>query len=196
MRGNTYAAAVPDSALQLQPPPPASASRTTHLSSKPSNSAARRRLLGGTDSNAHVNGRTHMMVQTDDFLEVLVDQVFEQDNGTQTDALEELPVPPIFMAKPVGEDMGTSIEEGELFDFELAVEPCLEVMVGKALDQALMEVLEEQELLRLKNHRDQFEQQRNQIIAEAQRMEAQSLVNTHTTNSSNSNSSNRTQEAG
>lgn len=116
-----------------------------------------------------------MMVQTDDYLEELVDQIFEQDNGTQTEALEELPVPPIFMPKPVGEDMATSIEEGELFDFELAVEPCLEVLVGKALEQSLMEVLEEQELERLREHRDHFEQERNQIMAEAQRMEAHSL---------------------
>jgi hypothetical protein len=101
--------------------------------------------------------------------------VFEQDSGTQTDALEDLPVPPVFMPKPVGDDMGTSIEPGELFDFDLAVEPCLEVLVGKALEQALMEVLEEEEISRLKSQRTKFEQERNQIMTEAQRMEAQSL---------------------
>jgi hypothetical protein len=115
------------------------------------------------------------MVQTDDYLEELVDQIFEQDSGTQTEALEELPVPPIFMPKPIGEDVATSIEEGELFDFELAVEPLLEVIVGKALEQALMEVLEEEELERLQRHREHFEQERNQILAETQRMEAHSL---------------------
>jgi hypothetical protein len=122
-----------------------------------------------------LSGRTHMLVQTDDFLEELVDEVFEADSGTQTDALEDLPVPPIFMPKPLGEDMGTCIEAGELFDFELAVEPCLEVITGKALEQALMEVLEEEEIRRLKAHRLHFEQERNQIMAETQRMEAHSL---------------------
>lgn len=122
-----------------------------------------------------VNGRTHMMVQTDDYLEELVEQTFEQDSGTQTEALEEAAIAPIFMPKPIGEDVGTSIDEGELFDFELAVEPLLEVIVGKALEQSLMEVLEEEELERLKRHREHFEQERNQILAETQRMEAQSM---------------------
>lgn len=142
-------------------------------SGRNSNSAARRRLLGEPEPT--VSGRTHMMVQTDDYLEELVDQIFEQDSGTQTDSLEELPVPPIFMPKPVGEDVATSIDEGELFDFELAVEPLLEVIVGKALDQSLMEVLEEEEVARLRRHREHFEQERNQILAETQRMEAASI---------------------
>lgn len=172
VRGNTYAAQITDPSLTLQSP-----SRTQKLKNQAQqhaiNSAARRRLLGQPD--VPVNGRTHMMVQTDDYLEELVDQIFEQDSGTQTEALEELPVPPIFMPKPVGEDVGTTIEEGELFDFELAVEPLLEVIVGKALEQSLMEVLEEEEISRLQRHREHFEQERNQILAETQRMEAHSL---------------------
>jgi hypothetical protein len=72
-----------------------------------------------------------MQVQTEDYLEELVDQIFEQDSTSQTEALEDLPVPPIFMPKPVGEDKFTEIEDGELFDFEIAVEPVLEVIVGK-----------------------------------------------------------------
>jgi len=171
VRGNTYAAHIdPAATLQLAPPRPG-----TRTAKPARNSAARRRLHGETVQPAAESSRTHMLVQTDDFLEELVDEVFEQDSGTQTDALDDLPVPPIFMPKPVGEDMGTSIEPGELFDFELAVEPCLEVLAGKALEQALMEVLEEEEISRLREHRERFEQERNQIIAETQRMEAHSL---------------------
>lgn len=179
VRGNTYAAQVLDSTLQLHPPAAAQRAAAPRPA-KPlarghsGSSAARRRGQSGHPEPL-VNGRTHMMVQTDDYLEELVDQIFEQDSGTQTEAAEELPVPPIFVPRPIGEDMATSIEPGELFDFELAVEPCLEVVVGKALEQALMEVLEEEELGRLREHRLHFQQERNQIIAETQRMEAQSL---------------------
>jgi hypothetical protein len=178
VRGNTYAAQVLDSTLQLHPPAAAQRAAAPRpakpLARGHSSSAARRRAQSGQPEPL-VNGRTHMMVQTDDYLEELVDQIFEQDSGTQTEAAEELPVPPIFVPRPIGEDMATSIEPGELFDFELAVEPCLEVVVGKALEQALMEVLEEEELARLRDHRQHFRQERDQIIAEAQRMEAQSL---------------------
>lgn len=46
---------------------------------------------------------------------------------------------------------------GELFNFDAEVEPLLEVLVGKVLEQALMEVLEEEELAALKQHQQHFE---------------------------------------
>lgn len=174
VRGNTYAAQVNDATALLPP------TKTQKLSStfgrpapRPVDSAARRRLLG-QQAAAPVAGRAHMLVQTDEFLEDLADQIFEADTATQTDGVEAAEAPPIFMPKPVGEDAATSIEEGELFDFELAVQPTLEVVVGKALDQAMMEVLEEEELERLQEQRERFQQERNQILAETQRLEAQS----------------------
>jgi hypothetical protein len=45
---------------------------------------------------------------------------------------------------PSGDSKGTQILDNELFDFNLEVEPILEVLVGKAIDQSLVEVLEEQ----------------------------------------------------
>ena len=41
---------------------------------------------------------------------------------------------------------------GDLFDFELEVEPILEVLVGKVLEQGLMEVLQEEELAAMRRH--------------------------------------------
>lgn len=75
-----------------------------------------------------------------------VDQVFEQDSTTQTELFEDLPAAPIFLPKSYGQDAATSIEPGELFDFNVGVEPILEVLVGKVLDQGLLQVLEEEEL--------------------------------------------------
>ncbi len=40
----------------------------------------------------------------------------------------------------------------QLFDFDREVRPLLEVLVGKTLEQAMMEVMEEEELARLRQH--------------------------------------------
>lgn len=68
-------------------------------------------------------------------------------------------------------DAFTQIEEGELFDFDYEVEPMLEVIVGKTLEQAMMEVLEEEELASLRAHQEEYEFLRQAELAEAQRME-------------------------
>ncbi len=57
-----------------------------------------------------------------------------------------------------GVDAVTQIENGDLFDFDLEVEPILEVLVGKVLEQGLMEVLEEEELAAMAAHQAHFEQ--------------------------------------
>merc|ERR1712025_538992 len=49
----------------------------------------------------------------------------------------------------------------------------LEVLVGKTLEQAMDEVLEEEELANIRKHRAAFEQQRNIELAEVQRLEAE-----------------------
>ena len=38
----------------------------------------------------------------------------------------------------------------QLFDFDLEVQPILEVLVGKTVEQALLEVMEEEELANLR----------------------------------------------
>ena len=50
------------------------------------------------------------------------------------------------------------------------VDPVLTVIASKSLDQALMEVLEEEELKEMKEHRDAFNQERNVKMAELQRL--------------------------
>jgi hypothetical protein len=52
------------------------------------------------------------------------------------------------------------LHAGDLFDFDLEVEPLLEVIVGKVLEQGLMEVLEEEELAAMRAHQQHFEQAR------------------------------------
>lgn len=112
-----------------------------------------------------------MEIQTDLYLEELTYNVPEATVETQTDAFYDRPLSPLFVPKKSGEDAQTQIESGELFDFDYEIQPILEVLVGKTLEQALMEVAEEAELERLRAHQRAFETKRNAEITEMQRLE-------------------------
>ncbi|KAL4160945.1 hypothetical protein PRNP1_001503 [Phytophthora ramorum] len=120
-----------------------------------------------------VGGRFHMDVQTDNYLEELTDRNPEVDVDTQTDALLDLHPPITFVPTPSGVDVSTQIEGGDLFDFDLEVEPILEVLVGKTLELGLLELLEEIELREIRQRQELFEQARNAELAEVQRLEAE-----------------------
>ena len=60
-----------------------------------------------------VDGRKHMDIQTDQYLEELTDTVPEADNQTQTDAFLDRPPTPIFVPQKSGQDATTQIENGE-----------------------------------------------------------------------------------
>jgi len=61
----------------------------------------------------------------------------------------------------------------QLFDFDMEVKPVLEVLVGKTLEQSLLEVLEEEELADLRQQQRMYEELRNAELAEQQRLEEQ-----------------------
>ena len=128
-----------------------------------------RRDPGSTDP---VEGRRHADIQTDVYLEELSDIVPEAETSTQTDAFLDRPPTPLFVPQKAGEDKTTQIDAGDLFDFDFEVEPILEVLVGKVLEQGLMEVLEEEELAAMRAHQEHFEQVRNAELVATQRMEA------------------------
>merc|ERR1711937_1102715 len=118
-----------------------------------------------------VAGRAHMDIQTDPYLEEVSDKVPEHSIETQTDEFLDRPASPLFIPIKTGVDKHTQILEGDLFDFELEVEPILDVLVGKTLEQSMMEVMEEEELAELRAHQEEFIQLRNAELAETQRME-------------------------
>lgn len=113
-----------------------------------------------------------MDIQTDSYLEELTERTVEFEAETQTDFLLDRPPSPLFMPAKIGVDTETQIEEGELFDFDVECEPILEVLVGKTLEQSMLEVLEEEELESLRKHQEDFEARRNAELAVSQRMEA------------------------
>lgn len=55
----------------------------------------------------------------------------------------------------------------------MEVSPILEVLVGKTVEQSLLEVMEEEELLNLREQQRVFEELRNAELAEQQRLEEQ-----------------------
>ncbi|KAG7392709.1 Radial spoke head protein 3 [Phytophthora boehmeriae] len=120
-----------------------------------------------------VGGRFHMDVQTDNYLEELTDRNPEVDADTQTDALLDLHPPVSFVPTPSGVEAATQIDGGDLFDFDLEVEPILEVLVGKTLELGMLELLEEIELHEIRQRQELFEQARNAELAEVQRLEAE-----------------------
>ena len=123
------------------------------------------------------------LVQTDDYLEELTDEVYEAEGSTQTDGAYLPSVDaattgsilnlPLFVPKAAGTDAGTAIEPLELFDYDVAVLPLLSTLVGKAVEQAEVEVREEEEMARLEAQRATYERGRQLMVAEVSRMEVE-----------------------
>jgi len=165
VRGNTYAAqivatAAPDVVQQLQ--------RDVQDQNRPKQRDSKEFRAPTPEP---VQGRHHIDVQTDAYLEEVSDKVPEHEVETQTDEFLDRPASPLFVPIKTGVDKETQILEGDLFDFELEVEPILDVLVGKTLEQSMMEVMEEEELAELRAHQEEFVQLRNAELAETQRME-------------------------
>ena len=70
----------------------------------------------------------------------------EKDCNTQSDELKPRPPSPPYIPKKTGIDVATQILDGELFDFNYEVQPILNVVINKTLEQAQLEVEEEYEL--------------------------------------------------
>eukprot|EP00741_Cyanophora_paradoxa_P017386 tig00020964_g16795.t1 len=168
VRGNTYASQLLPTTTQ----PDLSKSTTKKDSTQTRKMRTMRDTTNMQQTPDPVEGRKHIDVQTENYLEELADRVPEQDADTQTDLFMDRPPTPLFVPKKTGVDAQTQIEDGDLFNFDLEVEPILEVLVGKVLEQSMMEVLEEEELSAIRAHQDEFDQIRHAELAEVQRMEA------------------------
>ncbi|KAJ3217944.1 Radial spoke head protein 3 [Dinochytrium kinnereticum] len=166
-RGNTYAS--PVIPLHAQPDP-VEIQRQNEI---------KRRLRAKRRAEAQrrvrtpepVDGRKHIDVQTDLYLEELSDKVPEAIAATQTDAFLDRAPSPLYVPQKSGLDVATQVLEGELFNFDYEVAPLLEVIVGKTIEQALMEVMEEEEMEMLRRHQRDHEERRNAELAEVQRLE-------------------------
>ncbi|KAM9487116.1 radial spoke head protein 3 homolog [Clarias gariepinus] len=167
IRGNTYAQHIPP-----LPPLPDQAKierQQEALRRAMARKRARDRLR--SRSPPPQEGRKHVQVQTEVYLEELMDHIEGSSVQCQTDTCLDKPDTPLFIPVKSGKDASTQIELGELFDFDMEVQPVLEVLVGKTMEQALLEVLEEEELAALRAQQRAFQELRNAELAEVQRLE-------------------------
>ena len=165
VRGNTYAAKVLASSIEKA---------GTSKPRKAGPGESRRKFAGKrVSSPPPVDGRVHMDMQTEDFLEELTDRPIEMDAETQTLPFNDRPPSPLFVRAKTGRDVETQIVSGDLFDFDLEVEPILEILVGKSIHVAMLELMQEEELEAIRLQQEEFEAIRNVELAEVQRLEAE-----------------------
>lgn len=169
VRGNTYAS---PSLPSTSAPDPVEIQRQQEARRR---AAARKRAQEQTKPRTPepVEGRKHIDVQTELYLEELTDRVVELDVECQTDAFLDRPPTPLFVPAKTGVDVSTQIMDGDLWDFDREVQPLLQVLVGKTMEQSLIEVMEEEELANLRARQVEFEELRHAELAEQQRLEEQ-----------------------
>ncbi|CAL8317862.1 unnamed protein product [Merluccius merluccius] len=170
VRGNTYAQQViPITA----PAEPAEVQRQQEAKKRAAMARKRAREQMRSRTPEAIEGRTHVDVQTELYLEELSDRIEATHVDCQTDAFLDKPPTPLFIPAKTGKDVATQIEDGELFDFDVEVQPVLEVLVGKTVEQSLLEVMEEEEMACLRAQQRSFQELRNAELAEVQRLEEQ-----------------------
>jgi radial spoke head protein 3 len=82
---------------------------------------------------------------------------------TQTDEFSNLPPPLPFIPPKTGKDQGTQIDNnGELFDFDAETSSMVTIIVQKTLEQALLEVNQEEEIFRLREEITHYEEELEQ----------------------------------
>ncbi|XP_050076201.1 radial spoke head protein 3 homolog B [Anopheles maculipalpis] len=118
-----------------------------------------------------VRGRRHETVQTEKYLEELFLHPPELDAGCQTDLFLHRPPSPPYVPAKTGCDASTEILDGELFDFDIEVQPIIEVLVSRTLEQALVEVLHEEEIAEMKQQQQKILALREAELAELRRLE-------------------------
>ncbi|XP_068610059.1 radial spoke head protein 3 homolog [Brachionichthys hirsutus] len=169
VRGNTYAQrTVPVPAVRTSVPLARRGAETQRRYE-----ANRKRVTAwlGPSTPEPVPGRRHIDVQTERYLEELSGVIELSDTQCQTDDFLDRPASPLFVPAQTGQDAATQVEEGDLFDFDREVQPLLEVLVGKTVEQSLLEVLEEEELAGLRAQQRAFRELRSIEEVEVQRLQ-------------------------
>lgn len=81
----------------------------------------------------------------------------------------------VYRPAPKGRDKSSQVQDKtdpELFDFDLEVEPILQVLVGKSLEHARIEVIEEYEKQELDKAKAIYTRKREAALIQTQRLEA------------------------
>jgi Radial spoke protein 3 len=107
-----------------------------------------------TTSEIHASIRvvkTHEPVPLHLYLEEQAEPIKVSTESTQTDAF--LPAEPEapYIPPKMGFDVGTQVQTEDIFNFDREAEPLLDEIVMKTIDQALVEVRQEEELKRIRS---------------------------------------------
>lgn len=95
------------------------------------------------------------------------------DRTIEPDFVIDKADPAVFVPDELGQNKSTLLRDREeLLDFNLEVEPLLQVLVGRSLETAQIEVIEEFEEFVLKQHRAQFKQLKESELILTQKQEA------------------------
>jgi hypothetical protein len=115
--------------------------------------------------------RVDLLEQTAPYLQEFLDPTPVSATQTQTDSLMERPGSPVFIPPKTGLDIETQTAEDELFDFDREVCPIVATITSKTIEQAFMEVHEEEELANIRRQKEAIEHRRNAELAETLRLE-------------------------
>lgn len=85
----------------------------------------------------------------------------ESDVKVQTDEFIEKPPTPPYVPKKTGIDKITQIEDYDLFDYDREVQPILNVLLTKTVEQSILEVEEEAELEEIQKYQTEWDQRRD-----------------------------------
>ena len=87
-------------------------------------------------------------------------KIVTADLGIQSDEIDYTEKEKKFIPQKLGKDVGTQILDGELFNFDRDVQPLLTVVVGKTLEQSLLEIEQEDEISNLREAKLMYSQKR------------------------------------
>lgn len=176
VRGNTFAALVIPTSMQ---PDPVLAEkqkeqeierryRMERLRKRRQEENMKRKMVEQEEEHERMREMEHQ----NDWAELDDYENMADEYELEPDYFVDKPPTPVFMENPKGTDQEVQVEDHELFDFDLEVEPILQVLVGKACENARVEVIEEWEKDQLIDHKKKFLIIKEAELMETQRMEA------------------------
>ncbi len=99
---------------------------------------------------------------------------FSSTQTTQTDEMEPRPPTPPYLPRKVGVDAEAQVDNAEVFEFDEDVKPLLELLISSTLDQAVMEVREDETLKNIAAAKGALEAKQEALEAKmAARVEAE-----------------------
>lgn len=120
-------------------------------------------------------GRENLGINTSPVASTIRPKALTFEMGVQIDLYIDRPQTPLFWPQKTGIDQQTQIEDGDLFHFDEEVEPILNVLLSKTLEQSRMEVLEEEEIKTMKKKQREFEEIRNKELTEVMKLEQKEI---------------------